>query len=78
MVDYEALERKLGGEVEEHEDGGDEVLVPHQILSQPIAEPGAGGSEYQIIECYKRHGTRYVRVGMEGVFTVKGEVPNHR
>ena len=69
------LVEELGGEVQEHVDAGDEVLVPAHVLRQPVAQDGRGRREHRIVRRHEEHGLRDVRRAAERELPVQREVP---
>ena len=75
-IDDVFLVEEFGGHVQEHVDAGDDVLVPAQVLRQPVAEQGGGRSENRIVCRHEQHRPRNVRRAAEGELPVQREVPD--
>ena len=75
LVDHKPLEEVLGGEVKEHIEARNEILVPHQVLGQPVAQHGGNGGEDAVVAKDFEHCCAHVGGGLEGKLTVEGEVP---
>ena len=87
-IDHEFLIQEFRDEIDQHGPGLDEIIIDQGLgggggagkrvfPGQGGGPPGAQGREHQIEQADQQHGFFQVRVRTEGVFPVKGKVPQH-
>lgn len=76
-VDHKPLEEVLGGEIEEHIESRNQILVPQQVLGQPIAQNGRQGREDAVVAKDFEHRSSHIGGGLEGELTIEGEIPQN-
>ena len=69
------LPEEFGGDVQEHVDTRNQVLVPPQVFRQPVAQDCGRRGKNRIVGRHKEHRLRNVRGAPEGKLPVQGEIP---
>lgn len=77
-IDHITLEEVLGGEVEQHIDCRNQILVPQQIFGKEVAEECGRGGEYAVVTHHFQHCRGDIGGRFECEFAVEREVLQYR